>query len=71
MNKDEIIIGCAGVILVALLFGAVFIISYWSSSVTCKQRYASFENKYSFWEGCMIKVKDKWIPNESYYFKEE
>lgn len=39
--------------------------------ITCHSKYADFETKYGFLSGCQIKPDDKWIPAESYYFKEE
>lgn len=53
------------------MFRGLFEFADWSNSMECKNKYASFENKYSLWERCQIKVNDKWIPSDSYYFKQE
>lgn len=59
------------VILYGLVFGVLMLIVNWTNSIQCRNKYASFQNRYSFWQKCQIKVKGKWIPADSYYFKED
>lgn len=61
-----------GLILVvgALLFGVVGLAN-WGLQTTCNQRYASFEHDYGFFKGCVIKINDRWVPDDSFYVKED
>ena len=58
------------IIFIAILFGFIGIIFFGVNTLkntACKQRAVSFENRYSFMEGCMIKTeKDGWIPLTNY-----
>lgn len=40
-------------------------------AMSCSARFASFEHKYGIFSGCLIKVNEKWIPDEAYYVKED
>ncbi len=57
--------------IVGLLILGTIVLGYWSDATTCNQRYASFEHKYGFFSGCLIKVNGKWVPDESFYVKED
>lgn len=50
-----------GIVIVASVLG----------SISCNATYGDFEAKYGLIAGCRIKPDDKWIPADSYYFKEE
>lgn len=68
--KDFIVI--LGVISVlALVFGGIFFFLYWAKGVSCRTKWSSFENQYGLFQDCQIEVGGKWIPAESYYFKQE
>ncbi len=66
--------GCFELIL-TLIFLAVLIAGAkaWSSyACDVKTRDMGFNNRYSYVAGCQIEVEEgKWIPLDSYYFKEE
>lgn len=71
VNLDD---GCLQVILAVVGIAAIVIFSLWQASYTCdvKTRDMGFENRWSYLAGCQIEVESgKWIPLDSYYFKEE
>ena len=37
----------------------------------CSSKWDSFNTRWGLVKGCQIEVGGKWIPSESYYFKEE
>ena len=54
-----IIVGMLTVFLIAWAIDPLF-------SRTCHRQFGSFIHTYSFWEGCMIKVDGKWIPEQNF-----
>lgn len=71
MTKEDFLI--LVFIMLSLFFFviAVLLINFWINSIKCSRRWESFENQYEALSGCQIKVDGKWIPSDSYYFKEE
>lgn len=65
--KEFLITTFAIIILLGLSLGLTLI----GSRISCQNKYADFPNRFGIWTGCQIKPDDKWIPAESYYFKEE
>jgi hypothetical protein len=55
------------IVSIGLIGGLGFILE----KISCQNKYEEFPNRYGIWQGCQIKPDDKWIPAESYYFKEE
>ena len=68
MNDGYEGILAVGFVLVLVLAG---VLNYSLEAGRCARKWGGFENKYGYWEGCQIKLDGKWIPSESYYFKEE
>lgn len=50
---------------IAVMVG-LFFTTQWIKATQCREAYKSFENKYSYFEGCLIKVDGKWIPSTNY-----
>lgn len=65
---DEVLIFILAAILV---IGAIFGLVCISESVSCSQKYSSFENKWGVFSNCQIKLNDKWIPADAYYIKQD
>lgn len=65
--KEFIIINVLTVLILIVMIVMVFGVD----KMTCLEKYQAFNVKWNFSSGCQIEVKDKWIPAESYYFKEE
>lgn len=62
------------VIALALLIGMALYGSLELNKKICsvKAEQMQMESHWGFWEGCMIEVQPgKWIPLDSYYYKEE
>lgn len=57
-----------GVVSIIVLVIVIQVI--WERAV-CNEKWASFPHKYGIASGCQIELDGKWIPAESYYFKEE
>lgn len=55
------------VILLIVFYAVAILFMYFS----CGNKWAEFPNRYKLIGGCQIQVKDKWIPADSYYFKED
>lgn len=70
-DKDVILSIIIGVIIMGVFMGVLFGLDNWGNIITCNQRFVSFEHKYGFWSGCLIKVNNKWVPDESFYIKED
>lgn len=73
MSEDakELMVNLLGMLFLIIFIVILFFGVQWINSVQCSGKWQSFESKYSYVDGCQIKVIDKWIPAESYYFKEE
>ena len=69
--NDDLMAGCILVLVFTILTGGLFMLVTFADLIECRNKYGSFENKYGVFAGCQIKITDKWIPAESYYFKEE
>ena len=70
MVKDDII---TGLVVLAIVVGLVFGLAA-LSRYECAQKteYMGFDSRFSLFAGCQINVEEgKWIPLDSYYFKEE
>lgn len=65
-DKEDVLTSIIAIILIVLLLVGVFFVSQFIAGQTCSQKYSSFENKYSFFTHCQIKIKGKWIPADSY-----
>jgi len=63
---NDLIGSVIAIVLLGLLIVAMFFIGQYLAAQTCAQKYASFENKYSYYTYCQIKIKGKWIPADSY-----
>ncbi len=70
-TAEEILAGLVMILSFIVFFVLLVFFVNFTNSIECRNKYASFENKYSYWEKCQIKINDKWIPADSYYFKEE
>ncbi len=71
MSKEDLMV-CIGLV----VFTGVFILGTLGikcliEAKRCEDRFASFEHKYGIFSGCLIKVNDQWVPDESYYIKED
>lgn len=53
--------------LASLVLGVVGL-SNWIARESCvaSWRDSGLQNRYSFWGGCQVRVKDKWIPSSVY-----
>ena len=58
-------------LILLLVGGIVLILSMALGAAECSSKYESFNNKYGLLSGCQIELDGKWIPADSYYFKEE
>lgn len=58
-------------LVVLFLIGFVSLGGIVFSSWACSARWTSFETRWGLFKGCQIEVGGKWIPSDSYYFKEE
>ena len=66
--------GCIQTAVYIIGIVAIIIASYYWSSYGCAQqtRDMGFNHRYAWVTGCQIEVEEgKWIPLDSYYFKEE
>lgn len=70
MTGNEKSIAATGVVLVFIALVTI-LITYITELIQCGEKWQSFPSKYSPISGCQIMVGDKWIPSESYYFKQE
>ena len=59
------------IVVFVMLFSGFSGIIYVVEGISCSQKWQSFPSKYELFSGCQIQVDGKWIPAESYYFKEE
>ena len=59
------------VLIVIALIGLTVGLGFIFEKISCQNKYEEFPNRYNILSGCQIKPDDKWIPAESYYFKEE
>ena len=58
------------VVSAVFVFGTTFLLAEKSCSESSSQMRVNYS--YSFWTSCMIEIEpDKWIPLDSYYYKEE
>ena len=55
----------------AVLVGLIVVPTLYVQKNTCFKKFSSFETKWDYYSECQIKIQDKWIPADSYYFKEE
>lgn len=70
MNEDDIVSLIAFLIVILLgIFAAVGGAVY--SNAQCHSKWSSFPSQWGLIKGCQIEVGDKWIPADSYYFKQE
>lgn len=66
--------GVATIVGVIIVMIIIFAANFYLDRVACFSKSADmgFNANYSYFGGCRIEVEDnKWIPLESYYFKEE
>lgn len=56
---------CVGAFLLIIIGFLTF--SRWE----CATKWDSFETRWGVVKGCQLQVGGKWIPSESYYFKQE
>jgi len=71
---DEFLPSAIATLLIGGLIFGFFKFSFFLNEKSCYERtkYMGFDVNYDIWAGCQIEVeKGKWIPLESYYFKEE
>lgn len=61
----DLILNLLGSLLLLFLF-AFFMYGWNSSSCETRAEKMGFQSEYGWQEGCMIRVKDRWIPIESY-----
>lgn len=56
-----------------IIFGFLFIIMCFAVLVPyfqCSSKWSSFDTRYGMIKGCQIELDGKWIPADSYYYKE-
>lgn len=59
MTKQDIFQICACILLLATIFGCIFLSSWYK----CTQKSVSFDDhQYKLFVGCMVKHKDRWLP---------
>ena len=58
-------------VVISLISTGICIAAILVSQLECERKYADFSHRWGFWEGCRIQQNNKWIPADSYYFKEE
>ena len=71
MTAEDILALLVFIFGIILFILAILGISYALDKKVCNDRFATFEHKYGLFSGCLIKINDKWIPDESYYLKED
>lgn len=68
---EDLLAGCILILLATLFFGVIGGFGLAASSYECKSKYGDFENRFKIVGGCQVKMDGKWIPSDSYYFKED
>ena len=72
--KEELKVGGCAILFSVLLIIALSVGSFYLNKVGCfsKASDMGFNVNYSYFGGCKIEVEEnKWIPLDSYYFKQE
>jgi hypothetical protein len=68
---EDIKISLIAFFIVMFLGGIVAVGAMFYSHAQCQSKWSSFPNQWALIKGCQIEVGGKWIPAESYYFKQE
>ena len=53
-----------------LLIGVTIFASNSMSAIGCDNEWSSFDHQYTFWGGCRLKLDNRWIPSDQYYYKQ-